>query len=60
MKVLIADTFEQSGIEGLTAAGCDVVYEPDLKDETLRTAIGSTGADVLVVRGTTVTGPMLD
>ena len=60
MKVLIADTFERSGIEGLKAAGCDVVYEPELKDETLRTAIGSTGADVLVVRGTRVTGPMLD
>ena len=29
MKVLIADTFESSGIEGLKAAGCDVVYEPD-------------------------------
>ena len=25
MKVLIADTFESSGIEGLKAAGCDVV-----------------------------------
>jgi D-3-phosphoglycerate dehydrogenase len=60
MKVLIADTFERSGIEGLKAAGCDVVYEPELKDETLRGAIGSTGADVLVVRGTRVTGPMLD
>jgi D-3-phosphoglycerate dehydrogenase len=60
MKVLIADTFEMSGIEGLKAAGCDVVYEPELKDETLRGAIGSTGADVLVVRGTRVTGPMLD
>ena len=60
MKVLIADTFERSGIEGLRAAGCEVVYEPELKDETLRGAIGSTGADVLVVRGTRVTGPMLD
>ena len=60
MKVLIADTFETSGIEGLKAAGCEVVYEPDLKDETLSAAIGSTGADVLIVRGTTVTTRMLD
>jgi D-3-phosphoglycerate dehydrogenase len=60
MKVLIADTFEQTGIEGLKAAGCNVVYEPDLKDESLSAAIGSTGADVLVVRGTTVTARMLD
>jgi len=39
MKVLIADTFEPSGIEGLKAAGCEVVYEPDLKDDALTEAI---------------------
>ena len=31
MKVLVADKFEQSGLDGLKAAGCDVVYEPDLE-----------------------------
>jgi D-3-phosphoglycerate dehydrogenase len=60
MKVLIADKFEQSGVDALQAAGCEVLYQPDLKEETLRQAIGSTGADVLVVRGSTVTGRMLD
>jgi D-3-phosphoglycerate dehydrogenase len=60
MKVLIADKFEKSGVEGLQSAGCDVVYEPDLKDESLARAIGSTGADVLIVRSTKVTGAMLD
>lgn len=60
MKVLVADKFEKSGIEGLKAAGCEVVYEPDLKDATLVEAIGRTGADVLVVRSTQVTEPMLD
>src|SRR5512136_2389446 len=60
MKVLIADKFEQSGIDGLKAAGCEVVYEPDLKDATLVEAIGRTGAEVLVVRSTQVTEPMLD
>jgi len=60
MKVLIADKFEQSGLDGLASAGCDVVYEPDLKDDALAAAIGSTGADVLVVRSTRVTTPMLD
>ena len=60
MKVLIADKFEQSGIDGLKAAGCDVVYEPDLKDDALTAAIASTAADVLVVRGTNVVAPMLD
>ena len=28
MKVLVADQFEQSGLDGLRAAGCEVVYEP--------------------------------
>jgi D-3-phosphoglycerate dehydrogenase len=60
MKVLVADKFEKSGIEGLKAAGCEVVYEPDLKDATLVEAVGRTGADVLVVRSTVVTEPMLD
>jgi D-3-phosphoglycerate dehydrogenase len=60
MRVLIADKFEQSGVEGLKAAGCEVVYEPDLKDDSLTQAIASTAADVLVVRGTKVTAPMLD
>jgi D-3-phosphoglycerate dehydrogenase len=60
MKVLVADKFEKSGVDGLKAAGCDVVYEPDLKEDSLTQAIGSSGADVLVVRGTKVTEPMLD
>lgn len=60
MRVLVADKFEKSGIDGLKAAGCEVVYEPDLKDATLVEAIGRTGAEVLVVRSTQVTEPMLD
>lgn len=60
MKVLVADKFEKSGLEGLRAAGCEVVYEPDLKDDALTEAIRTTGADVLVVRSTKVTAPMLD
>jgi D-3-phosphoglycerate dehydrogenase / 2-oxoglutarate reductase len=60
MKILIADKFEQSGIDGLKAAGCEVVSDPDLKDDALRDAIAATGADALVVRGTKVTSAMLD
>ncbi len=60
MKVLIADAFEQSGVAGLEAAGCEVVHEPDLKDERLVERIRATAADVLVVRGTKVTAAMLD
>ena len=60
MKILVADKFEKSGIEGLKAAGCEVLYEPDLKDDALTEAIQSSGADVLVVRSTKVTAPMMD
>ena len=60
MKVLIAAAFEKSGLDGLARAGCDVIYQPDLKDEALSDAIGSSGAEVLVVRGTKVTAAMLD
>ena len=60
MKVLVADKFEKSGLEGLKAAGCEVIFEPDLKEESLREAIGRTACDVLVVRSTKVPEPMLD
>src|SRR5688572_22251204 len=60
MTVLVADKFEKSGLDGLAAAGCTVVYEPELKDAALTAAIASSGADVLVVRSTKVTAPMLD
>lgn len=60
MKVLIADKFEQSGIDGLKAAGCEVVYQADLNGDTLTQALRETAADVLVVRSTTVTAPMLE
>ena len=60
MKVLVADKFEDSGIEGLKTAGCEVQYEPELKDDSLVEAIRTSGADVLVVRSTKVTAAMLD
>ena len=60
MLVLIADKFEQSGHDGLQAIGCDISYQPDLKDDSLVSAIAKEKPDVLVVRGTKVTEPMLD
>jgi D-3-phosphoglycerate dehydrogenase len=59
MLVLIADKFEQSGRDGLKAIGCDVSFQPDLKDDALVEAIGKENPDVLVVRSTKVTEPML-
>src|ERR671911_43545 len=60
MLVLIADNFEQLGIEGLKAAGCEVMYQPELKDAALVDAIRETRADVLVVRGTPVSAAALE
>ena len=59
MRVLVADKFEQSGRDGLKALGCEVAYHPDAKDESLIEAITKESPDVLVVRGTKVTEPML-
>jgi D-3-phosphoglycerate dehydrogenase / 2-oxoglutarate reductase len=60
MKLLIADKFPESGLGELGAAGYEVVYDADLKDESLTEAVRSTGADVLVVRGTKVPGATLE
>src|SRR5712691_10683747 len=60
MKVLVADKFEKSGLEGLKALGCEVIFEPDLKDDALAEGIRSSSAEVLIVRGTKVTRPMLE
>ena len=60
MRVLIADKFEQSGQDGLEAAGCEFSYQPDVKDEALVEAIRSYAPDVLVVRSTKVTEPMIE
>ncbi|MGZ8848030.1 MAG: 3-phosphoglycerate dehydrogenase family protein [Pyrinomonadaceae bacterium] len=59
MRVLIADKFEESGRIGLRAAGCEINFQPDLKDEALVEAIAKGQPDVLIVRGTKVTEPML-
>jgi D-3-phosphoglycerate dehydrogenase len=60
MRVLIADKFEQSGRDGLEAAGCDYSYQPELKDESLVEAIRTYAPDALVVRSTKVTEAMME
>ena len=59
MRILIADKFEQSGRDGLNALGCEISFQPDLKDQPLVDAIAQEQPDVLIVRGTKVTEPML-
>jgi D-3-phosphoglycerate dehydrogenase len=59
MKVLIADPFEASGLEGLKAAGCDVIYAPGTSGDDLVRLLQSSDAEVLVVRSTRVNEAML-
>lgn len=58
MIVLIADKFEETGIDGLKGIGCDVRYQAGLSDQGLTDALASTRAAVLVVRSTKVTAHM--
>ena len=60
MKVLVADKFEQSGLDALKAAGCDVIFQPEASGEALVAAITQSQAPVLVVRSTQVTDTMMD
>ena len=55
MRVLIADEFEQSGRDKLRDLGCEISFQPALKDDALTAAIGQFQPDVLVVRSTKVT-----
>lgn len=60
MKVLIADKFEKSGQDGLAEIGCEVSFQPDLKDDALTQAITDFMPDALIVRSTKVTEAMMD
>ncbi len=60
MKALVADKFEQSGLEGLEAIGYQVFFEPTLQGDALGERIRETGADVLIVRSTKVEASMME
>jgi D-3-phosphoglycerate dehydrogenase / 2-oxoglutarate reductase len=59
VRVFIADTFEQSGLDRLASAGLELAYQPGLKQDALAQAVASFSPDVLVVRSTQVTEPIL-
>lgn len=59
MNVLIADKFEQAGIDQLRALGCTLNTDADLADESLQMAVGSNGCEVLIVRSTKVSDDVL-
>jgi D-3-phosphoglycerate dehydrogenase len=58
MKILVADAFEQSGLEALIEAGHDLDHQPTLTSADLAAALG--GAEVLVVRSTRVEADVFD
>ena len=54
MRVLVADKFEKSGLDGLAAAGCEVSYQPAAKDAALAAAVQEFQPEALVVRSAKV------
>jgi D-3-phosphoglycerate dehydrogenase / 2-oxoglutarate reductase len=60
VRVLITDKFEKSGVDKLQAIGCEVLYKPGTKDEALIAEIERSRPDVLIVRSTKVTEPILN
>ena len=59
MHVLLADKFPARGIARLKEMGCKVTSDPQVKDDSLAEALRQHQPDVLVVRSTRVTAPML-
>ncbi len=59
MRVFIADKFEQSGLDGLKSAGCEVIFQPGTKDAALVKAVQENNPDVLIVRSTVVSEAVL-
>src|SRR5688500_12139708 len=59
VKCLIADSFEKEGVAKLQALRLTLTHEPALSDDALRDAVARIDPDILIVRGTKVTGPMI-
>jgi D-3-phosphoglycerate dehydrogenase / 2-oxoglutarate reductase len=60
MKILIADKFEQSGVEALRGLDVEVAYEPSLGTDGLPGALLRERPDVLIVRSTKVPAGVLE
>lgn len=59
MKVLIADKFESFGIDELKKMGCEITFNPDLKEATLVSALKDLKPTILIVRSTKVNADMI-
>lgn len=60
MKVLVADKFEKSGLEGLRALGCEVAVEAEAGAAGLPEALAKHRPEVLIVRSTKVQSAALE
>lgn len=60
MKVLIADKLEKSALDGLAALGCEVINDPELKEQALHDKLVESCAEILVVRSTKVPREVLE
>lgn len=56
MHVLIADKFEQPGIDSLQTLGCRITYEPGAGAAGIAAALQRSPCDVLIVRSSKVPG----
>lgn len=59
MKILIADAYEAAGVAQLKALGCQVIHDPQLKDQALVEGVKKHRPEVLVVRSTKVNADVL-
>lgn len=59
MRIIIADKFEKSGIDGLASAGFEIINKPGLKDDALRETIETEKPEGLIVRSTKVRDEMM-
>jgi D-3-phosphoglycerate dehydrogenase len=60
VRVLIADKFEESGVEALRSAGHDVVVEPGLGPDSLPGALSTHRPEILIVRSTKVPAGVIE
>ncbi len=60
ITVLVADKFEQAGLDNLQSRGCQVQFDPGLTGESLEAAIQQHDPGVLVVRSTKVPATVLE
>lgn len=60
MRVLIADKFDEAGLDALEARSFEVFFEPNLTSDTLIARIVQVNPDAIVVRSTKVTREMIE